>query len=247
MSENVLTIREVADLLKINEKTVYKLAADAKIPGFKVGGSWRFDRSVISKWIKKGTIADASSAAGAARTERLGALKLVGVASGLAGLCVILNPASLDWSNLHVIAGAGMIILAAICWAANIIYIRSHRWIATPLQLLLWQVLVATLVLTTTALVTEGVPTVTWSPHLVLLFLYSGFIGTALAYWAMSVVNKSLPALTTSLGTTGTPIVGIVTAALLLGEPIDLSLAIAAALIVGGIALSSLADAPARA
>ncbi|MGX1109066.1 drug/metabolite transporter (DMT)-like permease [Bradyrhizobium elkanii] len=37
------------------------------------------------------------------------------------------------------------------------------------------------------------------------------------------------------------------TAALLLGEPIDLSLALAAALIVGGIALSALADAPARA
>jgi len=62
----------------------------------------------------------------------------------------------------------------------------------------------------------------------------------------MSMVNKSLPALTTSLGTTGTPIVGILTAALLLGEPIDLSLAVAAALIVGGIALSSLADAPSR-
>ncbi|MGL3214484.1 DMT family transporter [Bradyrhizobium sp. BR 1433] len=185
-------------------------------------------------------------AAGAARTERLGTLKLIGVASGLAGLCVILNPASLDWSNLHVLAGAGMIIIAAICWAANIIYIRSHRWIATPLQLLLWQVLVATLVLTMSALVTEGVPEVKWSPHLLLLFLYSGFIGTALAYWAMSMVNKSLPALTTSLGTTATPIVGIVTAALLLGEPIDLSLAIAAALIVGGIALSSLADAPLR-
>jgi drug/metabolite transporter (DMT)-like permease len=186
-------------------------------------------------------------AASSVRTERLGTLKLVGVASGLAGLCVILNPASLDWSNLHVIAGAAMIILAAICWAANIIYIRSHRWIATPLQLLLWQVLVATLVLTTTALLTEGVPDVTWSPHLALLFLYSGFIGTALAYWAMSMVNKSLPALTTSLGTTGTPIVGILSAALLLGEPIDLSLAIAAALIVGGIALSALADAPSRA
>jgi len=36
-------------------------------------------------------------AASAARTERLDTLKLVGVASGLAGLCVILNPASLDW------------------------------------------------------------------------------------------------------------------------------------------------------
>jgi excisionase family DNA binding protein len=53
MVENILTIKEVADLLKINEKTVYKLAADSKIPGFKVGGSWRFDRATITKWIEK--------------------------------------------------------------------------------------------------------------------------------------------------------------------------------------------------
>jgi ribose transport system substrate-binding protein len=58
MVENILTIREVADLLKINEKTVYKLAADAKIPGFKVGGSWRFDRATITKWIEKGSAPD---------------------------------------------------------------------------------------------------------------------------------------------------------------------------------------------
>jgi excisionase family DNA binding protein len=49
--ENILTIKEVADLLKINEKTVYKLAAASKIPGMKVGGSWRFDRVTISTWI----------------------------------------------------------------------------------------------------------------------------------------------------------------------------------------------------
>ena len=61
MSENILTIREVAELLKINEKTVYKLAADSKIPGFKVGGSWRFDRTVISKWIEKGGMAVAAN------------------------------------------------------------------------------------------------------------------------------------------------------------------------------------------
>src|SRR6185295_16703729 len=57
MTENILTIREVADLLKINEKTVYKLAADARIPGFKVGGSWRFDRATIAKWIERGSAA----------------------------------------------------------------------------------------------------------------------------------------------------------------------------------------------
>ena len=54
MMENILTIRDVAELLKINEKTVYKLAADAKIPGFKVGGSWRFERASIARWIEAG-------------------------------------------------------------------------------------------------------------------------------------------------------------------------------------------------
>lgn len=53
MSDEILTIREVAELLKINEKTVYKLAAGGKIPGFKVGGSWRFGRKEIADWIKR--------------------------------------------------------------------------------------------------------------------------------------------------------------------------------------------------
>ena len=51
MSDEILTIREVAVLLKINEKTAYKLASEGKIPGFKVGGSWRFRRSDLDRWI----------------------------------------------------------------------------------------------------------------------------------------------------------------------------------------------------
>lgn len=53
MGDEILTIREVAELLKINEKTAYRLAAEGKIPGFKVGGSWRFDRQEIFNWIKR--------------------------------------------------------------------------------------------------------------------------------------------------------------------------------------------------
>ncbi len=53
MNLEVLTIRELAELLKINEKTAYKLAADGKIPGFKVGGSWRFERQEIANWIRR--------------------------------------------------------------------------------------------------------------------------------------------------------------------------------------------------
>jgi drug/metabolite transporter (DMT)-like permease len=174
--------------------------------------------------------------------DTLTAPKLGGALLGLIGLAVILNPASIDWTNASVLLGAGMVVLAAICWAANIIYIRAHRWIASPFQLLIWQVLVATIVLSLSATLADGLPHVEWSWRLASLFLYSGLIGTALAYWAMSMVNKSISALTTSLGTTATPLVGIASAAMLLGEPIDISLAVAAGMIVAGIGLATLGD-----
>ncbi len=53
MQTDIMTIREVADYLKLTEKTAYRLAAEGKIPGFKVGGSWRFRRSEIEKWIDR--------------------------------------------------------------------------------------------------------------------------------------------------------------------------------------------------
>ncbi len=49
---DIMTIREVADYLKLTEKTAYRLTAEGKIPGFKVGGSWRFKRSEIEDWIE---------------------------------------------------------------------------------------------------------------------------------------------------------------------------------------------------
>ncbi len=50
---DIMTIREVADYLKLTEKTAYRLVAEGKIPGFKVGGSWRFRRSEIEGWIDR--------------------------------------------------------------------------------------------------------------------------------------------------------------------------------------------------
>jgi excisionase family DNA binding protein len=51
MSDDVLTIREVAEYLKVTEKTVYTLAQQRRIPSFKVGGRWRFRREDIGAWI----------------------------------------------------------------------------------------------------------------------------------------------------------------------------------------------------
>ena len=49
----ILTIREVADYLKVTERTIYRLSGAKKIPAFKVGGAWRYCRSDIDAWIKQ--------------------------------------------------------------------------------------------------------------------------------------------------------------------------------------------------
>ena len=56
MPEDIMTLKEVAEYLKLAEKTAYRLAADGKIPGFKVGGSWRFRKTAIEEWIDQQTI-----------------------------------------------------------------------------------------------------------------------------------------------------------------------------------------------
>jgi excisionase family DNA binding protein len=55
MNDDILTIPEVAELLRIAEKTVYTLAQRAEIPAFKVGGQWRFSRGAIQAWIEERT------------------------------------------------------------------------------------------------------------------------------------------------------------------------------------------------
>ncbi len=46
------TAEEVAVYLRLPQSTVYKLAQDKVIPGFKVGKHWRFRRESILDWIK---------------------------------------------------------------------------------------------------------------------------------------------------------------------------------------------------
>ena len=53
MTGEILTIKQVAEYLQLSEKTAYRLAGEGKLPGFKVGGSWRFKREDIESWIKE--------------------------------------------------------------------------------------------------------------------------------------------------------------------------------------------------
>ena len=51
--EWLMTAKELAQFLKLSESTIYKLASNGDIPGFKIGDSWRFDLEEIQKLIRQ--------------------------------------------------------------------------------------------------------------------------------------------------------------------------------------------------
>lgn len=50
---STLTVKEVATLPRVDEKTVYRLVKKRELPGFKVAGTRRFKRDDIESWIEK--------------------------------------------------------------------------------------------------------------------------------------------------------------------------------------------------
>ena len=53
LSDDIVTVKEVAGLLKVAEKTVYTMARKKEIPAFRVRGQWRFRRLDIDLWIDR--------------------------------------------------------------------------------------------------------------------------------------------------------------------------------------------------
>ena len=52
-ARDFLTTKEVAEYLRVNPYTVYRLVAQRKLPAYKVGSQWRFKRTVLDLWLKK--------------------------------------------------------------------------------------------------------------------------------------------------------------------------------------------------
>ena len=50
--ERLLTVEQVAEYLNVDKFTVYRLLAQKKLPGFKVGREWRFRQEDIVAWIE---------------------------------------------------------------------------------------------------------------------------------------------------------------------------------------------------
>jgi len=49
----IMTVKQVAKYLQMDEHTIYRLARSGKIPSIKIAGQWRFKKNIIDEWISE--------------------------------------------------------------------------------------------------------------------------------------------------------------------------------------------------
>ena len=53
---SVLTIGEVAEILRVHPATIYRLVKKGALPAFKIGGNWRINPTVLDAWLADGSL-----------------------------------------------------------------------------------------------------------------------------------------------------------------------------------------------
>ncbi len=55
----LLTVEEVTGMLRMCRDTVYRLASEGKLPGRKIGRTWRFPADELERWLRERPSGDA--------------------------------------------------------------------------------------------------------------------------------------------------------------------------------------------
>ncbi len=174
--------------------------------------------------------------------EKISAAKAIGLGLGMAGVAVLVSPSEFDFSNTSQLVGNGLLIASAMMLAVVIIHVRQHRMAMAPLQIMPWQMLIGGVTLAITAYFYEGVPKLEYSTPLVAVLAYNGPIASAFCFWAYQTIMRSLPAISTSLGSLGVPVAGMAFSALTLGETFSIGKISGLILITGGVGMLVVGD-----
>ncbi|MEY3020054.1 MAG: hypothetical protein RLZZ272_1038 [Actinomycetota bacterium] len=167
--------------------------------------------------------------------------ELVGLVVGSVGLGLLGAPA-LARAGAGEALGVAVLLLGAVTWAWATIHVREHRWTASTWELQPWQLLVGLVPLSVVALVVEQGRGIAWDTTTVLVLLYSGPLATAFGFWAILTVTRVLGPLAAGVGFLAVPVVGLITGWLVLGERLGAIDAAASALVLVGIAATSLGE-----
>ncbi len=173
--------------------------------------------------------------------ERIARRQWPVIALAFAGLALIVAP----WQRSGGLAGEGLAVAGGIVWAASVILAKKLHF-TRPERLLsvtAWQMLLGSLPLVAAALLIPG-PPIQWTGSFLAALAYNVILGNAVAWLLWLYVLAHLPAGVAGLGMLATPVVGVLSAWLQLGErpsPTE-----AAGMVLVGLALALLSRDNAR-
>ncbi len=174
--------------------------------------------------------------------ERLTPRVLLGLVLGLGGVGVL---ASHDFAALGSNPfGLVFVLIAAISWGIGTVLIKRRPWSAGMNALAGWQLVMAALPIGIIALVTERFALHEASGTALFAGAYILVIGVIFGYAVWFKVVSLFPATIASIGALVTPVIGMGSSALLLGEPIGWREVAALALVLSAVALVIFRPAP---
>jgi len=162
--------------------------------------------------------------------------RLAGLALGIAGIGALLLP-DLD----HIIAaplGALSMILAALAWAAGTVVMKRFQWSGSTAALTGWQICLGGAPIVLAALVIGPFPGLARADARTLAAMfYIVVCGMLIGQWGWFAVLDRLPVTVASISTLAIPVIGVLSSAALLGEPIGASEVLSLVLVLAALAL----------
>jgi drug/metabolite transporter (DMT)-like permease len=161
--------------------------------------------------------------------ERPTGMQSIAIGLCIAGLAILIYPLAATGIPLGILLALG----TAISWAAGTVYLKWAQLEADPMAIATWQVVVSFFVIGACMLIFEHGPDF-HTAHVegVIATVLTGVLGTGIAYGLWFSIIRTLPATTASLGVLGSPVIGVISSVLILGERPTLPDAIGFALIL---------------
>jgi drug/metabolite transporter (DMT)-like permease len=175
--------------------------------------------------------------------ERLGTRRLAGLLLGMAGIAVLLAPDAGAFRAAPL--GAGFVLLAAAGWAIGTVIMKVARFSRSVAQVTGWQLIVGGFPIVLAALWYDPLPRSLSMPGATqLILLYIIALPMIFGQWAWFKTLDRLPGTVAAIGSLAVPIVGLLSSALLLGEPLGSSEIATLVLVVLTLALVLFAPPP---
>lgn len=146
--------------------------------------------------------------------ERMTVTRVVALGLCVAGMSILIAPLA----GLGLPTGIMLALGAGMSWAAGTVYLKWARLDGDPTAITLWQVVFGVVVVAVFLLMFEGSLHLNASAWSLFGLVYSGIIGSGLCYFLWFDIVRRLPASTAALGILSSPVIGVVTAMIVLGE-----------------------------